>query len=333
MLAVLLAAVAAGCGGGGHGAEAVSASSCGRMLYEGTGKPDVVIVSDFPLRGVGAENTREMVKAIELVLRRRAFRAGEHRVGYQSCNDTVGDEPFDPLLCKQNARAYVGSEDVVGIVGPWNSGCAWEQIPIVTRRSAGPLAMISPSNTYTGLTRTVGRGSGAWALPGRRPQLRTRRHARRRTGDRSGTARRGARRTARGRRPSGPRRRLRPRPDRPVPEGGCGSRDPRPSFRLEEARHVRAIGGRGRRGAAGCRLPGRADAAEREAARRGPPRGRGAGHASHRPRLVRGRRRRSRARAGRGGALRDRAGNHPRPSSARGPSVPPGPWSDPRRGA
>lgn len=165
MLAVLLAAVAAGCGGGGHGAEAVPASSCGRMLYEGTGKPDVVIVSDFPLRGVGAENTREMVKAIELVLRRRAFRAGEHRVGYQSCNDTVGDEPFDPLLCKQNARAYVGSEDVVGIVGPWNSGCAWEQIPIVTRRSAGPLAMISPSNTYTGLTRTVGRGSGASLYP------------------------------------------------------------------------------------------------------------------------------------------------------------------------
>ena len=107
MLPVLLAAVAAGCGGGGGGAEAVAATSCGRVLYEGTGKPDVVIVSDFPLRGVGAENTRQMVRAVELVLRKRAFRAGEHRVGYQSCNDTVGDEPFDTLLCKQNARAYV----------------------------------------------------------------------------------------------------------------------------------------------------------------------------------------------------------------------------------
>lgn len=160
MLPVLLAAVAAGCSGGGGGAEAVAATSCGRVLYEGTGKPDVVIVSDFPLRGIGAENTRQMVRAVELVLRERAFRAGEHRVGYQSCNDTVGDEPFDTLLCKQNARAYVSSEDVVGIVGPWNSGCAVEQIPIVSRRSAGPLAMISPSNTYTGLTRTVRRGGG-----------------------------------------------------------------------------------------------------------------------------------------------------------------------------
>lgn len=160
MVPVLLAAVAAGCSGGGGGAEAVAATSCGRVLYEGTGKPDVVIVSDFPLRGIGAENTRQMVRAVELVLRERAFRAGEHRVGYQSCNDTVGDEPFDTLLCKQNARAYVSSEDVVGIVGPWNSGCAVEQIPIVSRRSAGPLAMISPSNTYTGLTRTVRRGGG-----------------------------------------------------------------------------------------------------------------------------------------------------------------------------
>jgi branched-chain amino acid transport system substrate-binding protein len=165
VLPVLLAAVAAGCGGGGGGAEAVAATSCGRVLYEGTGKPDVVIVSDFPLRGVGAENTRQMVRAVELVLRKRAFRAGEHRVGYQSCNDTVGDEPFDTLLCKQNARAYVSSEDVVGIVGPWNSGCAAEQIPIVSRRSAGPLAMISPSNTYTGLTRTVRRRPGASLYP------------------------------------------------------------------------------------------------------------------------------------------------------------------------
>ena len=65
-----------------------------------------------------------MVDAIEFVLRKREFRAGELRVGYQSCNDTVGDEPFDPSLCRRNARAYVDNEDVVGIVGPWNSACA-----------------------------------------------------------------------------------------------------------------------------------------------------------------------------------------------------------------
>ena len=65
-----------------------------------------------------------MVDAIEFVLRKREFRAGELRVGYQSCDDTVGAEPFDEALCRRNARAYVDTEAVVGVIGPWNSGCA-----------------------------------------------------------------------------------------------------------------------------------------------------------------------------------------------------------------
>ena len=153
VLLVLLAGLAAGCAGD-EGVDHVTASSCAPLLYEGDGEPDLIVVSDLPLRGVGGETTRLMVDAIEFVLREREFRAGEHRVGYQSCNDTVGEEDYDPGLCKRNARAYVAATDVVGIVGPWNSGCAELQIPIVSRREAGPLAMISPSNTFIGLTRT-----------------------------------------------------------------------------------------------------------------------------------------------------------------------------------
>ena len=153
VLVVLLAALAAACAGGEDGAEPVASRQCAPLLYEGEGEPDVIVVSDLPRRGIGAETTELMVGAIEFVLRKREFRAGELRVGYQSCNDTVGDEPFDPSLCRRNASAYVDAEDVVGIVGPWNSACAVKQIPIVSRRAAGPLAMISPSNTFEGLTR------------------------------------------------------------------------------------------------------------------------------------------------------------------------------------
>ncbi len=153
VLVVLLAGLAAACAGGDDGAEPVASRQCAPLLYEGEGEPDVIVVSDLPRRGIGAETTELMVDAIEFVLRKRAFRAGELRVGYQSCNDTVGDEPFDPSLCRRNAEAYVDNRDVVGIVGPWNSACAQEQIPIVSTRAAGPLAMISPSNTYEGLTR------------------------------------------------------------------------------------------------------------------------------------------------------------------------------------
>jgi branched-chain amino acid transport system substrate-binding protein len=150
---IVLLSLLAGAGSTADHVIPVAAGSCGPVRYEGDGEPDLIVVSDLPLRGIGAGTTKLMVDAIELVLREREFRAGEYGVGYQSCNDTVGDEPYDPLLCRQNARAYVAAADVVGIIGPWNSGCAVDQIPIVSRKGAGPLAMISPSNTFAGLTR------------------------------------------------------------------------------------------------------------------------------------------------------------------------------------
>ena len=160
----VLLAVAAGCGGGEDSAEPVAARSCGELLYEGRGEPDVIIVSDFPRRGEAAEFTTPLVDAIKFVLERRDYRAGDLRVGYQSCNYAVGDD-LDAGLCERNAKAYVAAQDVIGVIGPFNSGCAELQIPIVSRKAAGPLAMISPSTTDIALTRTVpGRGSSGDAL-------------------------------------------------------------------------------------------------------------------------------------------------------------------------
>ena len=151
-LFVLLAGIAAACAGGGGGVEPVATSLCGKLMYEGEGEPDVVIVSNLPLRGEAAPIAHQMVDAIELVLRRREFRAGDLRVGFQSCNDIVGTRP-DASVCRRNARAYVDTASVVGILGPFISGCAEIQIPIVSRTAAGPLAMVSPTNTMEGLTR------------------------------------------------------------------------------------------------------------------------------------------------------------------------------------
>jgi len=150
----ILLAVAAGCGGEDK-AEPVAASSCAELLYEGQGEPDVIIVSDFPRRGGGGEFTTLDIEAIKVVLKRRDYRAGDLHVGYQSCNDTVGDEPYDAGVCERNAKAYAAAQDVIGVIGPWHSGCAELQIPILSRKAAGPLAMISPSNTDMALTRTL----------------------------------------------------------------------------------------------------------------------------------------------------------------------------------
>jgi branched-chain amino acid transport system substrate-binding protein len=152
LVAVCAAVLAGACAGDDDGVEPVAARACGELLYEGEGEPDVIVVADNPRRGEHAAATEEVVDAIELVLRQRDFRAGEFRVGFQSCDYTVAGE-LDAGQCKRNAQAFVETGDVVGVIGPYNSGCAELQIPIVSRTAAGPLAMISPSNTYSGLTR------------------------------------------------------------------------------------------------------------------------------------------------------------------------------------
>jgi branched-chain amino acid transport system substrate-binding protein len=153
-LLLLLAALAAGCNESDDPAAVpVASSACTEILSEGDGKPDAIVVSDLARRGIGGETARLMDDAIKLVLRQRGFRAGKLKVGYQSCNDTIGEEPFDEGRCEANARDYVEAEDVLGIIGPWNSGCAAVQLPILSRRAAGPLAIVSPANTYVGLTR------------------------------------------------------------------------------------------------------------------------------------------------------------------------------------
>ncbi len=135
----------------------------------------MVIVSDLPLRGEARQATAPMVRAIARVLRQKGFRAGEHQVGYQSCDDSVGGD-WDEARCAQNARAYVANRAVIGVIGPYNSGCAGAMLPILSRASAGPLGMISPANTYIGLTRsgpgTEGFGPGRYYPDGIRNYVR-----------------------------------------------------------------------------------------------------------------------------------------------------------------
>ena len=96
-----------------------------------------------------------MEAGIRLVLERRGFRAGRLSVGYQSCDVSTAQEGnTDIFRCFANARAYARTPDVLGVIGPFHSFCSSFEIPITNQATDGPLAMISPSNTYAGLTRT-----------------------------------------------------------------------------------------------------------------------------------------------------------------------------------
>lgn len=153
-MAVLGLTVAA-CGGddgGGGEATALPSASCG-PIRQGDEAPDVLIASDLPLQGANRSLTTEMADAIEYVLEQREWKAGDLNVGYQSCDDSTAQAgSWDSAKCSSNARSYANNESVLGVVGTFNSGCAKLEIPVANRAPNGPLAYVSPANTYPGLT-------------------------------------------------------------------------------------------------------------------------------------------------------------------------------------
>ena len=60
-------------------------------------------------------------------------------------------------LHEQRQRATRRSRTCSGIVGTFNSGCAEIIAPIVNRAPGGGIPMVSPANTYTGLTKKSAR--------------------------------------------------------------------------------------------------------------------------------------------------------------------------------
>jgi len=157
-LTAVLALLAAGCGGGGGGGkggnvQALPASSCSDIYYEGDGDPDYIIASDLPLQGSGRTQTVQMTEAIKFVLKQHDFKAGDYKIGYQSCDDATAQQgKWASEKCSANANAYAQNKGVIGVIGTFNSGCAEIIIPVLNRAPDGPVAMVSPANTYVGLT-------------------------------------------------------------------------------------------------------------------------------------------------------------------------------------
>ena len=154
LLVASLALVAAGCGGdddegsgggdtgaaagGGGNVEALPASSCTGIEYEGEGDPDAIIVSDLPMQGSSRTQTVQMTKAIRYVLDQAEWKAGDLNIGYQVCDDATAQAgKWDSGKCSTNAQAYASNQGVIGVIGTFNSGCAGIEIPVRTRRRAG----------------------------------------------------------------------------------------------------------------------------------------------------------------------------------------------------
>jgi branched-chain amino acid transport system substrate-binding protein len=138
----MVAALVAGCGGGDQGGGG------------GGGGQTVKIVSDLPLQGANRFQSTTMVNAIEMAIDERNGKAGNVSIEYESQdNATAQAGQWDEAKCAENAQTAAQDEEIVGWIGPFNSGCAVVEIPILNEAGLG---MISPANTYIGLTKPGG---------------------------------------------------------------------------------------------------------------------------------------------------------------------------------
>jgi branched-chain amino acid transport system substrate-binding protein len=144
-----------------HGA--ISQNFCTPVEFAESGSPGFLIVSDFPLQAPDLVPSLQYTDAVRLVLARREFRAGRYSVGYQSCDTSSVASVFGgtPATCRRNARAFARAPAVLGVIGPYTSGCASVELPILNAAPGGPLAAISASATVVGLTH-----EGPAATPG-----------------------------------------------------------------------------------------------------------------------------------------------------------------------
>ena len=156
--AAVLAAVVAGYAGSARsatsGVQALPSSSCGPVVYKGSGSPDFIIPSDLPLQGAIRGQTVQISRAMLWALAQAGWKAGPYKIGYQSCDDSTAQAgAWDSGKCATNARLYANDKSVIGVLGTFNSGCAKIEVPILNRANPGPLAMVSPANTNVGLTK------------------------------------------------------------------------------------------------------------------------------------------------------------------------------------
>jgi branched-chain amino acid transport system substrate-binding protein len=132
------------------GATPLPASSCSAIQNAGG---NLLIASDLPLQGSGRTQTSQMTRAIKFTFAQHGWKAGKYTIAYQSCDDSTAQAgKWDSGKASANANAYAQNSSVAAVIGTFNSGAAEIEIPILNRAPNGPIAMVSPANTYVGLT-------------------------------------------------------------------------------------------------------------------------------------------------------------------------------------
>ncbi len=110
----------------------------------------VNVYSSLPLQGASKAQTGAMVQGMNLAISEAGNKAGDTTVKYTSLDDsTAAAGNWDPAQVAANARKVAQDKSAVAYLGEFNSGASAISIPILNQAGIG---MISPANTYPGLT-------------------------------------------------------------------------------------------------------------------------------------------------------------------------------------
>lgn len=113
----------------------------------------IKIVSSLPRTGSSKGQTDTIVNAFKMALDEAQNKVGGATIVYQDLDDaTAAKGQWDAAQEAQNANQALNDQDVMVYIGTFNSGAAKVSIPILCKVNLG---MISPANTYPGLTKKI----------------------------------------------------------------------------------------------------------------------------------------------------------------------------------
>jgi branched-chain amino acid transport system substrate-binding protein len=111
----------------------------------------IKIISSLPRTGSANSQAQTMVNGIRMAIEEVGGKVGEFSIAYEDWDDASPERgQWDPAVEAANAQKAVEDPDIMAYIGTYNSGAAKIAMPILNKAS---LAMVSPANTYPGLTK------------------------------------------------------------------------------------------------------------------------------------------------------------------------------------
>jgi branched-chain amino acid transport system substrate-binding protein len=150
VLATVAVLAFSACGGGASQSGGTTPEACKNK--KGTSSTEIHVYSSLPRQGTNTAQTDTLVEQIRTIL--DGQKVGNFTIKYTDLDDSSAAQngDWDGAVEQANATKVAADPDAMIYIGTYNSGAAKLSIPIVNQAC---LVMVSPANSYPGLTKAV----------------------------------------------------------------------------------------------------------------------------------------------------------------------------------